>query len=44
MMNPMPLVIFQLNTRMDKNTRHNMQKRSVMEQIIPSEETGTLSW
>ena len=40
----MPLVIFQLNMRMDKKTRINMKKRMAMEHTMPAEDTGTLFW
>jgi hypothetical protein len=44
MENPMVFVIFQLNIRIDKNTRINIQKRMAMEQTIPVAETGTGFW
>jgi len=37
----MPLVIFQLKRRMDKNTNMSMPKRIAMLQTIPSDDTGT---
>jgi hypothetical protein len=36
-----PLVIFQLKARIEKNTSMSIQKRSVMEQTMPSLVTGT---
>ena len=41
---PMPLVIFQLNMRMDTKTRINMPKRMAMEHTMPAEDTGTFFW
>ena len=40
----MPLVIFQLKSRIDKKTKTNIIKSSVMEQTMPSEDTGTGRW
>ena len=38
---PIVLVIFQLNIRMERNTKTNMMNKRVIEHTIPSEETGT---
>ena len=38
---PIVFVIFQLNTKMDKNTRQSIMKRMATEQTIPSAETET---
>ena len=38
---PIVFVIFQLNTKMDKNTRQSIMKRMATEQTIPSAETDT---
>ena len=37
----LPLVIFQLKSRIEKNTSINIQKRRVIEQTIPLLVTGT---
>ena len=37
----LPLVIFQLERRMERKTRMSMRKRRVMEQTMPSLRTGT---
>ena len=39
----LPLVIFQLKTRMERKTRTSMAKSRTMEQTIPSLRTGTAS-
>ena len=36
-----PLVIFQLKRRIEKNTRRSMKKSNVIEQTIPALLTGT---
>jgi len=43
MAEPIPLVIFQLNKRMEKKTRTSIMNRRVIEQTIPSLRTGTAS-
>ena len=41
MKKPMPLVIFQLKTRMERNTKMSIPKRRAMEQTMPVAVTGT---
>merc|ERR1712029_769984 len=41
MENPIPLVIFQLNRRMEVKTRHSIPKSMATEQIIPAADTLT---
>ena len=38
---PIPLVIFHPNIKMAKNTKTNIINNSAIEQIIPSDDTGT---
>jgi len=38
---PIALVIFQLKSKIEKNTSINIQKRRVIEQTIPELVTGT---
>ena len=41
MQHPRNLVIFHLENKMDANTKTNIMNKSVIEQIMPSAETGT---
>lgn len=40
----MPLVIFQLNNKIETNTMTNMPNKMLMEHTIPVEDTGTGFW
>ena len=40
----MVFVIFQLKSKMDMNTITNIMNNKVMEQTMPSEDTGTGFW